>query len=340
MKKRLFVKLIIINLMFFIISINLVGCSQRNENNIQSVRIAHFPNITHSQALVGREKGLFESAFGEKVNVEWKAFNAGPAQIEAFFANELDIGYIGPVPAINGFVRSRGDIRIISGATNAGAILISRKDIIINDLQSLKGKKIAVPQFGNTQDILLRSLLNENGLQDTAKGGDVNIIQAPNPDILTLFKNGSIDAAFVPEPWGSIIIKETEANIIFDFNEVWNDGQYSTALVIVRTKFLKDHTEIVEKFINTHVEITNYINNNPDESKEIINEQLLKLTGRSLEKEILDDSFRRLIVTNNPEEESLFKFVDELVKLGFYRTTPDTEELLDITILNKVLKNK
>ncbi|MHB1420756.1 MAG: ABC transporter substrate-binding protein, partial [Bacillota bacterium] len=147
------------------------------------VKIAHFPNITHSQALVGRAEGQFEKALGDKASIEWKEFNAGPEEIEAFLAGEVDLGYIGPGPAVNGYVKSGGELEIIAGATDAGAIFVSRKSLVIKDLKELNGKKVAVPQFGNTQDLTLRKVLQENGLKDTTKGGTVEIVQAKNPDI-------------------------------------------------------------------------------------------------------------------------------------------------------------
>ena len=147
------------------------------------VRIACFPNITHSQALVGRAQNSLDGIFGDDVEVEWLTFNAGPSEIEAFFAGEVDIGYIGPLPAINGYSKSAGDIRIIAGATGAGSLLVTRRDLVLDDIKQLDGKKVAVPQFCNTQDILLRDVLASVGLEDKNTGGTVEIIASENPNI-------------------------------------------------------------------------------------------------------------------------------------------------------------
>jgi len=319
----------------------LTGCSNKKvENPNVNVRIGYFPNITHSQALVGRQQGSFQKAIGGKNKVEWKLFNAGPAEVEALFAEAIDIAYIGPGPAINGYAKSKGDIQIIAGATDAGAIFVSKKGLVIKNLKDLSGKKIAVPQFGNTQDLTLRNILSSNGLKDKTKGGTVEVRQAANADILSLLQKGDIDAALVPEPWGSRLIKEAKANIILDYNEIFRQGKYTTAVVVVRTEFLNDHPDIVEKFIKNHVEITDYINKNPDKAKEIVNKQITELTKKGIEKDVLDAAFKRLTITNNPEKDSVFDFVKYSLNEGFLKLQPDTKNLFNLTILNKVLKEK
>jgi len=321
----------------------LVGCSSKKVENANvnvNVRVGYFPNITHSQALVGRDQGSFQKAIGEKNKIDWKLFNAGPAEVEALFAKAIDIAYIGPGPAINGYAKSKGDIQIIAGATDAGAIFVSKKGLVIKNLKDLSGKKIAVPQFGNTQDLSLRNIMSQNGLKDTTKGGTVEVRQAANADILTLLQKGEIDAALVPEPWGSRLIKEAGANIVLDYKDVFRNGKYTTAVVVVRTEFLKDHPEIVEKFIKNHVEVTNYINKNPDKAKLIVNKQITELTKKGISKDVLDAAFKRLTVTNNPEKDSVLDFVKASVKEGFLKLEPDTKDLFNLTILNKVLTEK
>jgi len=319
----------------------ITGCSSKKaESEAVNVRVGYFPNITHSQALVGREQGTFQKAVGAANKIDWKLFNAGPSEIEALFAGAIDIGYIGPGPAINGYAKSKGDIQIIAGATDAGAIFVSRKGLVIKNLKDLSGKKIAVPQFGNTQDLTLRSILSKNGLKDKTKGGTVEISQAANADILTLLQKGDIDGALVPEPWGSRLIKEAKANIILDYKDIFREGKYTTAVVVVRTQFLKDHPQIVENFIKNHVETTDYINKNPGEAKKIVNKQITELTKKSIATDVLDAAFKRLTVTNNPEKDSVLDFVKSSVKEGFLKTEPDTKDLFNLTILNKVLKDK
>ena len=317
----------------------LSGCSTKAPEQISSVRIAFFPNITHSQALIGKTQGQFQKEIGD-IDVEWKQFNAGSSEMEALLAGAVDIGYIGPGPAISAYTKSRGDIQIIAGATDAGAILVAGKNTNIESPRDLDGKKIAIPQFGNTQDLSLRALLLQNGLKDTTKGGTVEILQAENPDIKTLLDNGHIDAALVPEPWGARLEKEVGAKVILDFNEVWRDGNYPTAVIVVRKEFLEAHKEIVEKFIKAHVELTEYIKNNKEEAKVVANEQIKELTGKALPKEVLDVSFERLTSTNDPKKQAIEEMVQLSVNTGFLKTAPDTKTLFNLEILNKVLSEK
>lgn len=341
-RKRFHLRSIV--LIIFIITGLLTACGTQNGSTNSeanaNVRVGFFPNITHSQALIGKANGSFQKALGDSHQIEWKQFNAGSAEIEALFAGELDIAYIGPGPAINGYTKSNGDIQIIAGATNAGAILVSRKDLPIKDIKELSGKKVAVPQFGNTQDLSLRNLLQDNDLKDTTKGGTVEIHQVNNPDIKTLLAKGEIDAALVPEPWGSILVNDVQANVVLDYNQVWRDGNYASAVIVVRTQFLKDHPDIVENFLKNHVDLTDYINTHKKEAKQTVNAQISELTKKPLSPEILDAAFDRLTITTNPEKDSILDFVTLSVNAGFIKQKPDTTNLVNLSVLNKVLREK
>ncbi len=140
-------------------------------------RVVAFPNITHAQAMVGKANGWFDKAMGPQVKVQWTSFNAGPSAIEALFAGAIDITYVGPNPAINGYVRSSGQaLRVVAGAASGGASLIVRNDSGINQPQDFHGKRVASPQFGNTQDVALRNWLKNHGMKSNDKGGDVQIV--------------------------------------------------------------------------------------------------------------------------------------------------------------------
>jgi NitT/TauT family transport system substrate-binding protein len=265
---------ILLSFLLIIITIGLTSCNN-NGGEITEVRIAYFPNITHAQALVMKNEGFLEEKLD--INVRWIVFNAGPAEIEALFAGQIDIGYIGPVPAVNGFVQSNGDLRIIAGATNGGSVLVARNGVNIQTAADLDGKTVAVPQFGNTQHLSLLSLLGDNGLSSRASGGTVNIVQSSNADIANLLGRGNIDAALVPEPWGSILELNHGANLVLDYYEVDTYGIPSTAVVIVRKDFLYNHRDIVEAFMEAHKEATLFINENDVMS--IINAQIFEVTN-------------------------------------------------------------
>ena len=321
----------------FTITIAFSGCKQSNANTI---RIGFFPNLTHSQAVYGYVNGDFEKAFGEQYQIKWQSFNAGPSEIEAMFAGEVDIGYIGPIPAINGYIKSNGDLKIIAGATLNGAMLVTRKDLIINDVKALSGCTIAVPQFGNTQHLCLLNLLSANGLRTVEKGGNVRVIESSNPDTKTLMDKGDIDAALVPEPWATRLVNEIGVNILLDSDEVWDNGDYSTAVIIVSTKFYEKNKDLVELFLKTHIEITEYINEHPEDAMIKINDKIGDLTGSKLSNSVLQTAFPNIIVTYDPNVLSVDKFMTIYQSEGFVKNIPDRNKLYDFEILNKLLRDK
>ena len=306
------------------------------------IRAGHFPNITHSQGVIGQANGWFEKAVAPEARVEWKIFNAGPSAIEALFAGAIDLTYIGPNPAINGYVRSQGEaLRIVAGATSGGAALVVRADSGIQKPEDFHGKKIASPQMGNTQDVALRGWLNGHGLKLREKGGDVQVIPVANPDQLTLFLKKEIDGAWAPEPWASRLIREANGRLLLDERDLWPNGQFVTTHLIVSTKFLKEHRNLVKKWIKAHVELTEWINKNLPEAKRVLNEEIKKETGKALPQPVLDDSFSRLQVTYDPIRSSLFTSAKWAFEAGFLgRERPDLSGIYDLSVLNEVLKEK
>ena len=313
------------------ICICLAGCG-RGGSEAPEVRVAYFPNITHAQALVMKNRGMLEEAIGEGVAVRWIAFNAGPAVIEALFAGEIDISYIGPVPAINGYVQSGGDLRIIAGASNGGSVLVAREGADIGSAADLDGKVVAIPQYGNTQHLNLLGLLSANGLGPVTNGGTVEIVQSSNADIAGLMDQGHIDAAFVPEPWGSILEIEHGAKVVLDYDEVDENGIPSTALVIARKDFLDGNRDIVEAFMQTHMDATLYVNGN--DVGDIINAEISEVTGSEIAEEILGSALSRLVVTYEIPVSSIMDFAETSEREGFISVLPD-DGLIDDSFLEQ-----
>jgi NitT/TauT family transport system substrate-binding protein len=306
----------------------------------QTIRIGYFPNITHIQAMVGQNDGTFQKALGEQVVIAESIFNAGPKLIQALLVGEIDLGYIGPVPAINGYIVSNKGLQIIAGAAGEGAILVAGKGANIRNVADLDGKKVAVPQLAATQDLTLRRLMKEAGLKDASRGGTVTVVPAENPDILTLIAKGEVDAALVPEPWGSRIVKDAGASVVLEADQLWGDGSYATAVLIATTKFLAEQPELVEKWLAAHVELTERINKDPESYKQVFNKQFEILTQKTLPQDVLDSSFRRLVVTYDPEVSSISDFVTLMADTGYLKQEPDIARLMNLGPLNKVLRDK
>ena len=309
------------------------GCGSADTSG--QIRLGYFPNVTHAVPLVGLDQETFQKELGKDVNIKTKTFVAGPALMEALIAGEIDIGYIGPVPAINGFVKG-AEIKIVAGSNNGGAVLVSRKNSGIKEVKNLSGKKVAVPQFANTQDISLRHILKENGLKDKGKGGTVNILQVAPADLMLLFKQKQVDAALVPEPWGTQLKEKGEADITLDWKEVWNKGDYPTTVVIVSNKFIKEHPDQVNKWLKAHVATVKFINNNKDKSKEIIKKQIKQLTGQDIDLKTISASMDRSKTTDGVNKEVLQEFADLSYESGYIKTKPNMNELYDDVYLKKV----
>lgn len=287
----------------------LAGCGAGGSASDGSteVNIGYFNNVTHAQALYMKANGTLEESLGEDVSVKWTAFNAGPSEVEALFSGDIDIGYIGPVPAISANVKSDGDVSIISGSTQAGAVLVKRADADISSVADLDGKIVAIPQIGNTQHLCLLKLLSDNGLSTVEEGGTVTVTAVENADVQNMMDQGNIDAAVVPEPWGSELVKDG-AQIVLDYNELYMDGNYPVAVVVVRNEFMEEHPDIVEAFLDQHEAATVEINDNVQEAAEVINDEINAATGKSIELDVLYSAFEKIVVSTDVNEEAMDDF--------------------------------
>lgn len=302
------------------LTIGLTGCGSSKKDDT-TVNIGYFNNVTHAQALLLKSDQTLEKSFGDDIKVKWTAFNAGPAEVEALFAGDIDIGYIGPVPAITANVKSNGDVQILSGVTKGGAVLITGKDSDIKEVSDLSGKNISIPQIGNTQHLCLLQLLAENKMSPSTSGGDVTISAVANADVANTMERGDVDAAFVPEPWGATLL-EQGAQLLLDYDEIYLDGQYDVAVVVVRREFREEHPELVEKFLEAHKKATQTINEDRENSLKKINEELDSATGKSLSDSIMKEAFTRIEVSTEYNKESIEGFAKISREQGFIDKVP------------------
>ncbi|MCX5375159.1 aliphatic sulfonate ABC transporter substrate-binding protein [Streptomyces sp. NBC_00091] len=301
------------------------------------VRIGYFPNLTHATALVGLQEGLIEKELaGTKVKPQ--SFNAGPSEIEALNGDSLDIGFIGPSPSINGYVKSKSsNLRIISGSTSGGVKLVVNPDKI-KTLDDLKGKRIATPQKGNTQDIAFLNWISEKGWKvDPESGkGDVSVVRTDNKVTPDAFKQGSIDGAWVPEPTASKLVSDG-GSVLLDETALWPDKKFVITNIIVSQKFLKAHPDVVEAVLTGTVKTNEWINANPDKAKASANAKLAAEGGKPLDAKILDPAWQSILVTDDPLAGTLKTQSEWAVKAGLLEK-PDLTGIYDLTLLNKVLK--
>ncbi|MFC0038932.1 ABC transporter substrate-binding protein [Actinomadura rayongensis] len=299
------------------------------------LRLGYFPNITHATALVGVEKGIFAKHLGTAPKTA--TFNAGPAAVEALFSGAIDATFVGPNPSINAWSQSHGKaIKIFSGAASGGVSLIVKPSI--KGAADLKGKKIATPQLGNTQDVALRYWLKQQGLTANKDGsGDVKVVPQDNSQTLQTFEQGSIDGAWVPEPYASRLIIEGKGKKLLDESSLWPGGKFVITNLIVSQKYAKAHPDTVKKLLEGVVEATDYINNNKADAEKTANDALTKLSGKPLKQEVLDAAFKQITFTEDPVASSLFAGAQHAEQIGLLAKT-DLTGIYDLGPLNEVLK--
>jgi NitT/TauT family transport system substrate-binding protein len=359
------------------------AAGQDTDSRSDVLRMGYFPNLNHAQVIIGLANGHFQKALsenstssgeegGEDISIEEYVFSAGPSAIEALYAGQIDVAYVGPNPAINGYLASNGEgIRIISGSASGGAVFVVRNDTGIQSASDLGGKKFASPQLGNTQDVALRKYLIQSGYETVENGGNVTVVPVKPSDILTLMLKKEIDGAWVPEPWGARLVKEANGKILVDERDLWPpDGKFVTTNIIARSDYLKNNPETIRKLINAHIDETIWINDtlqnirNDDVNgaswyKEnesnadfenggveafihSFNDGLKRITGNTVPEDELSDALQRLEFTYDPIEQSLFRMADDAYDLGLIGrgNEPDLTNIYDLGLLKQVLKER
>jgi len=327
MKIRLIISAGVVGIILLsVLGISLSSSETTHENKL---RIAYFPNIGHAIPVVGIEHGIFAEYLGDDVAIETRVFDSGPQAIEALFANSVDVAYVGPGPAINGFLNSENNnIKILAGAASGGASFIVHPDSEINIASDFAGKKIAAPQIGNTQDVSLRHYLSENGLKPAEKGGSVVVYNIANPDIYTLFVKGEIDGAWVAEPWATILESELNGVRLFHEEELWPNEEFASVLLIGNIDYVDKNKTLLGDFIRAHHETVIWIQTNPKDTRIVFNDFLDSHFGQSLSDDVVDVALSNILITADPKPASVFSFAEKADTLGYLgRNGYDLSEL-------------
>lgn len=283
------------------------------------LRVGYFPNITHAQGVIGAHgtkegRGWFEQRLGPDVEVQWFAFNAGPSAMEAIFAGSLDLTYVGPNPALNAYIRSKGsEVRVLAGAAEGGAALVVRADAGLATDADFKGKKLATPQLGNTQDVAARAHFKRAGFRITPTGGDLLILPTSNPEQLTLFQSKRIDAAWTVEPWVTRLEQEGNGRVYLEQKDA------VTTLLAARAKFLRDQPALAEKFRQAHLELTVWLTEHPEEAKAQVRAGLSAEVRRAVPAPLVDAAWLRLKFTGELKKDQLSKLVHDAQSVGYLR---------------------
>ena len=314
------------------------GSSDKASSGPVTLRLGYFPNLTHATPIVGVKKEFFSQALGKNVKLETKTFNAGPEAVEALFSGAIDATYIGPNPTVNAWQKSKGQaIKVVAGAASGGVAFVVRPTI--NGPADLKGKKIATPQLGNTQDVALRYWLKQHGLNATKEGGgDVSIVPQANADTVTAWGGGAIDGAWVPEPTASRLVA-TGGKVLVDERALWPDGKFVITNLIVRTKFLKAHKDAVKNLVAGQVDANEFINANPDEAQKVVNAAIGEISGKAPDAKQTAAAWKTLTFLNDPLAPSLRDGAKHAQEVGLLEPV-DLNGIYDLSLLNQVLKAK
>ncbi|MEE2567977.1 ABC transporter substrate-binding protein [Pseudarthrobacter sp. J64] len=299
------------------------------------LKLGYFGNVTHGPALVGTSQGIIAKALGE-TKLSTQVFNAGPSAIEALNAGAIDATYIGPNPAINSFVKSSGEsISIIAGAAAGGAQLVVKPEI--TSAADLKGKVLSSPQLGGTQDVALRAWLGHQGFQtSTDGGGDVSINPTENAQSLKLFLDGKIDGAWLPEPWASRLVLEAGAKVLIDEKDLWENGEFTTTILIVNKKFAAEHPETVKALLKGHVESVNWLNSaSAEEKASTINAVLKDTAGKPLPADVINRALSNITFTTDPLAGTYPRLLQDGVDAGTTKEA-DISGIFDLRALNEV----
>jgi len=317
----------------------LAGCGSTSAASpaapAKTLRLGFFANVTHATPLVGVHESFYAKRLGDTA-LQTQVFNAGPAAVEALFAGSIDAAYVGPSPAINAFTKSKGDaVRIIAGATEGGAALVVAPGI--TDVAQLKGKTLASPQLGGTQDVALRHYLAEHKLKTEVNGGgDVIVSRTDNATTLQLFRDGKIDGAWVPEPWVSRLVLEAKGRVLVDEKTLWPGGKFITTNLLVSRRFLDQHPQTVTALLQGQVDTNAWITGHPTEAKAVVNAELAALSGKGLAAPVLDRAFANITVTDDPDAASLKTSAVNAERVGLLQDS-SPQGIYDLRLLNQVL---
>jgi NitT/TauT family transport system substrate-binding protein len=319
------------------------GCSRAQENTpaapastspAAELRLGYFPNITHAPALIGVAQNFFAQDLGSGTKLTTQTFNAGPDEVNALLGGSLDAAFIGSSPAINAFAKSNGEaVRLIAGSTSAGAQLVTSPDITTP--AQLKGKIIATPQAGNTQDVALKKWLKQNNLEIGQGPDKVTVQNIDNPRTLDLFKQGQVAGGWLPEPWSSRLV-DAGAKVLVDEKSLWPDGKFPTTVLIVRTQFLQEHPQTVQALLRGELKAIDLANSDPAQAKKITNDSIKQITSSSLSQPVLDRAFSELSFDSDPLASTFPQLSKDSVTAGATPQETNLHGFVDVTALNSV----
>lgn len=308
----------------------------RSDSAPATVKLGYFPNITHGPALVGVQDRIFAKALGHNKLVDNETFNAGPAEVTALLTGSINMAFMGPSSALTGYVQSHGALSIVAGAASGGAELVVKPSI--TSVSQLKGAKLGSPQLGNTQDVALRYFLKKHGFTTTVSGGgDVHIQPESNGTIVTAFKAGALDGAWVPQPYAAELV-QAGGHVLVNEATLWPKGQWATTNVVVLNSFLHAHPATVKAFLKGLLNTLAFMKAHPAKARTAANDRLKALTGKALPPSVLNAAWKGLKFTPNPLASTIRSQVRHAEAVGLLKNPGNLAPLFKLKLLNEDLK--
>ncbi|MDG5789682.1 aliphatic sulfonate ABC transporter substrate-binding protein [Evansella sp. AB-P1] len=324
----------------------ITACGQGNDNDGVSgdngvsggdITIGYFPNLDHAAGIIGKEKGYFEEELVD-YNVDFQNFPNGNDFIEALDVGEIELGYVGPGPAINYFL-SGGDVVVIGAAANGATLIVSREDSGILSLEDFDGKSFCTPGNGCTHNVQLEIMLQEIGLKSSRlSGGTVEHQPRVNPaSMVGMFEQGQIDAAAAPEPWGTLLVEEHNANVVAEWNDVFLGEELASVVIVTTNTFLENNPEAVEQALRAHKRAVDYTHENTEDTLHTVNELIFELAQTRLPDHVLEKAWDRMVITTETHADALQAWANASYELQFMDVDPDLDGFVDTSILDRIV---
>jgi NitT/TauT family transport system substrate-binding protein len=319
---------------FVVVLAALAGCSPSRSGPVR-LRLGYFPNLTHSTAILGVTDGTFQRALGTKIRLRTSVFTAGPPAVTAIVSGAVDAVFVGSTPAVNAFEKTRGAVQIISGATSGGAELIAGPGI--RTVADLKGKTLSDPALGGAPDVQLRYWLEQHGLRTGLQGqGDVHITPEGNTQMATAYANGSIDGAWLPQPYAAILVNRG-AHVLVNERSLWPGGRFDTTNLIVDKRFLKAHPDVVVNLLRGLIRETDRVNADPAAASRRANAAIAKINGTVLQPADLAAAWSDMTFTVDPLLSTVTDYARRGAEVGVLKSD-DLAGLAELGPLNTALR--
>ncbi|MGA7988844.1 MAG: ABC transporter substrate-binding protein [Candidatus Dormiibacterota bacterium] len=316
------------------------GSGSSQQRDPATLNLGYLVNFTHAPALIGMSQNFFQDAMPSGTTVKTTTFTSGTPESEALLGGTLDAAFVGPGPAINAFIKTKGNVVIVAGTASGGAGLVVSSNIASGNFPAdLAGQTLSTPSLGNTQDIALRTWLASKGLRSPINGGgQVNIdTSSGNSVSLQNFEAGKIAGGWVPEPYESEFILQGKGTLAVDEASLWPGGQFPSTVLVVTKTLLQNHPDIVNDLLKGLLKSINWINANESTAPQAVNTALAATTGgKALKPYVLALAWTRLTFTLDPFAADLQTDANNAKALGFNKAS-DIKGILDLAPLNTIL---